>query len=176
MGSNTSHTCFSFSDLDTNYWGKFHILLKMILQDSAVLGVEEIHTRRKGTISNPVFEGLSSLTVSGNAVIRSANLEPFLFGTESNAGDHIRIVPDSSEQQLSGFDNDAIITMAWLLILLDDYPERVQVSSTAPLYQWQRAQRLALESGYTHVNLPVDVFAPYDIALIDPPAGLDFRA
>lgn len=176
MGSTASHTCFSFSDLDRNYWGKFHILLRMVLQDSEVLGVQEIHTRRKATISCPVSERLESLTASGNAVIRSRALEPFLFGTDKNAGDHVRIVPTGSEQQLSGFDNDTLIVMAWLLILLDDYPERIHVKSTAPLYQWERALRLALGSGYTKLNLPIDVFAPRDVYLIDPPARLDFRA
>lgn len=176
MKSAVNHTTFSFSGIDTNYWGKFHILLKMVLQDAAVIGVKEVHTGSESKVTYRVTERPASLTSSGSLVTRDSTLEPFVFGTDPNAGDHIRIVPDSSAQLLSGVDNDAIIVMAWLLILLDDYPERVQITSTAPLYLWKRAQRLAMESGYTNVSLPVDAFPPRDVALINPPDSLDFRA
>lgn len=176
MGSSASHTTFSFSGIDNNYWGKFHSLLKMVLQDAAVIGVGEVHTVHESKVSYRVPERPISVTSSGSLVSQNSSLEPFLFGTDHNAGDHVRILPDSSEQPISGVDNDAIIVMAWLLILLDDYSERVQITSTAPLYLWKRAQRLALGAGYTNLSLPNDVFSVCEVQRIDPPARLDFRA
>lgn len=176
MSANSEIVRFSLSGINQNLWGKLHILLQMAVQDSEIIGVERYQTLHEARVVNgTTLARTLPLTRSGRPVLRSEGLEPFAFSTGEEGGGFVRIFPDTSTQSLCVMNDDALIVMAWLILVAEDYPEHVSIETSASMSQWRRAQSIAFECGYTKRDLPFEL-GVLPIPSLRPPAFMDFRA